>query len=812
MITFLSRNIESIHMAKHLRISLKTLFAVLLLFSFNSILNAQNDEIALIEKYKDYTDAPREVAYVHLNKSVYIKGEDIGFTAYVLNKKSKKLSKLTTNLYVVIEDAKNNILQSKLLKVENGIASNVINVDSKFSSGYYTLKAYTNWMRNFNENNHFVESIRIIDPKTEKYIEKKRVKNNIDAQFLPEGGHLLHNVLNKVGVIIKDTKGYGVEFAECEVLDKNGNLVTNFRTNQFGIGQFLLHAKIDNNYHIKINHLNNEYNFKLEEKIENIGVSLTLTQLNDKAYITLKTNSQSLDYLKNKPYKLAVHNGNQIQVIDINFNEELSITKVFLLADLPPGINIFTLFNENSQPITERLFFNYTGIKTLKSDQISAQKNKDSLSLKINFKAINATQFNNLSISILPEGTKSYNRHHNLISYNFLQPYVNSTIENAKYYFTDITIKKQLELDNLLLTQGWSSYDWNSIFNFNYNLAYAFEQGLTLKVNTNTKNREKSTQYVLHSTTSEQPYHVELLENDTSFMLENVFFSESDEIQFSQIKKNNNLLPANLYIQSFPNAITNITDFKPTLKPKFEYTIESSLKNPIIFKNTESTQQLDEVVIKAELNEQKTRVAELSKKVFGKIHVLSDLDRQRFQSLSHYINSKTNLIANESPEAGLVIKKRIPSTINSDDTVLIYLNDVALSNAFLLYRFPMFNVDYIEFNQAGTGEGMRGGSGVIKIYTDPKISYKKNKKTTKSFELPLTFSAKKTFYVPKYQYYQDDFYEGYGVVDWKPELKIDESGNVNFKIAQPELPITLFIEGIANDGSFIFEEKTIPEN
>ncbi len=65
---------------------------------------------------------------------------------------------------------------------------------------------------------------------------------------------------------------------------------------------------------------------------------------------------------------------------------------------------------------------------------------------------------------------------------------------------------------------------------------------------------------------------------------------------------------------------------------------------------------------------------------------------------------------------------------------------------------------------------------------------------------------------PKYKYYNDGFYKGYGTIDWKPKLVTDSNGNISIKIAQPEIPITLFIEGIANDGSFIFEEKTISLN
>jgi uncharacterized membrane protein len=41
----------------------------------------------------------QETVYTHLNKSTYIKGEEIGFTSYLFNKKTKKPTLFTSNLY-----------------------------------------------------------------------------------------------------------------------------------------------------------------------------------------------------------------------------------------------------------------------------------------------------------------------------------------------------------------------------------------------------------------------------------------------------------------------------------------------------------------------------------------------------------------------------------------------------------------------------------------------------------------------------------------------------------------------------------------
>ncbi|NNL83530.1 MAG: hypothetical protein HKP28_09065, partial [Winogradskyella sp.] len=54
---------------------------LILLFFFGLFANAQGEiENQLIDHYEDFSAAPRELVYVHLNKSTYVEGEMLGFT------------------------------------------------------------------------------------------------------------------------------------------------------------------------------------------------------------------------------------------------------------------------------------------------------------------------------------------------------------------------------------------------------------------------------------------------------------------------------------------------------------------------------------------------------------------------------------------------------------------------------------------------------------------------------------------------------------------------------------------------------------
>lgn len=795
-------------------------FIIFLLSTF--LISAQEDS-EILEYYEEYTDAAREVVYMHLNKSTYISGESIGFTAYVMDKKDKKPSLLTTNLYVSIEDENKNILKQKLIKVTDGVASNTFEVDSVFASGYYNIKAYTNWMLNFNEQNFYAESIRIINPENEAYVEETVIDNAIDAQLLPESGHLLNGVINNIGVVIKDNLGFGIPNAKGEVIDKNNEVLSSFETNQFGIGKFQLLADKENTYKVNIKKANKDFSIDLNQTIEEKGIIMSVKSLKSKIFVSLTTNTETLESVRNRRHTLMIHNGENYDIMDIYFTDETVVTKAIDYSNSASGVNILTLFNENDEPIAERLFFNYEGINVLTSNDISATRSRDSVTVKLNFKDIDPTINNSLSVSVLPNETESYNKHNNIVSYTFLQPYIKGTIEQAKYYFTDVSAKKQYELDNLLLTQGWSSYDWNQIFNDEYNQTHNFEQGIRLKANLPSnvaKGPEKN--YLMHAISDEEPRIFELKEGENSFIVENLFPVGQDQISMSKMTKVNGLIPAALYFQSFPNSIPTLTtDFK-VLKPKLDYKISESLTrgNKILENRTGEVQRLDEVVVKTRLDRKRQRIEKLSQGRYGKVDIVEEEDRLLFNTLGSYLNYKGYNV-NESG-GQFIITDRLsasggrPGFGEGEAKVLsptIYLDDMQLVDTAILSQYSLTNIDYIEINRQGLGEGLRGNNGSIRIYSNPAISGSyNNQDSVQQFKLPLVFSADKKYYAPKYRNTGDDFFKAYGVLDWKPECSVDENGDIVIKFSQPRIPVTLYIEGVANDGSFVFEEKTISLN
>lgn len=784
---------------------------------------AQNKKQAdLVSAYKEYTELPREVGYAHLNKTTYLKGEIMGFTVYVFDKTNKKPSETTTNVYCTISDENNRVVKSEMILAANGIANGSFQIDNYFTSGEYTFKAYTNWMRNFDEQNYYTQTVKIIDLENEDIQKTKIFTSKLDAQFLPEGGHFVADVKNSVGVIVKDSLGFGVSNVTGKVLDSKNNTLIDFKTNNLGIGKFTYLPNAIEMYKVVLDFNGTEQIFPLE-RAENQGIALTLNDLENRVALSLRTNESTLKQLKNKAYTLAIHNGNVLRTVHVNFGKSLEVTKMINYKDLTTGINIFTLFDENSNPILERMFFKYDGIKLHTAQNPQTVDLKDSLTIKIPINNIDPASINNFSVSVLPAETKSYNPTNNIISETYLQPYIKSYIENAAYYFTDITRSKKFELDNVLLTQGWSSYDWNTVFNHPPKELYEFENGISFIANVNNKPASK---YMMYASMNNELEIFDFDNGAKDFGAVGLYPMDTEKIRFSAIKKNDNIERPSLYFQFSPSVVPNLADTRDgaPLRENSNYLIGET--KPMFQSSWEKRERLDEVLVTT--NKTLTREDRLIVSPFGKVKVIDDQIRKSAIFLSDYIRMQgfkvyetmgQLVIINPRPVSfgqgsTTTIKGTLPGTSNTfinTKPVLVYFNDIKLANTDMLYKYTMDDVDYIFFDKSGASEGGVGAPGVIKIYTDPTISQSKmTRNVTQEIAVPLAFSTPKKFYTPEYSSYQGKFYKDYGVIGWFPRLTIQSDGNIEFKIPRQLIDsLSVSIEGTANDGSFISERKEI---
>jgi hypothetical protein len=811
-------------MKKHLQLVLT--FSILF-FSLH-FLNAQSLRENLQEDINDYRSIRKEVAYLHLNKSILLQGEQLGFSGYIVNKMDLTPSDSTANLYVQIRNSKDEIILEELKRVENGVTTGVINIDKEFLPGEYTITAFTNWMRNFEEQNYFSEKIKILATNLDNTSSSNEAPEVIDAQFLPESGHLLNGIMNNVGVIVKDAHGHGLSNAKIVIKNSGDQMIGNLSLNENGIGKFAFIPKLDESYNAEISYGGKNFPVDMALQIEEEGIILSANQRNDILDLLVQTVPHHLENLKNRTFVLLVQGRKTLEAHTFEFENRNIIPFQLDMVKLDPGVNIVTIFDENRRPVAERLFFNYIDLPVEDVRQAGVTSQNDSLRVDLSFEE---TATRTLSVSVLPKNTVSYNRHHNIISYNLLQPYLKGVVENADRYFEDVDERKKYDLDNLLLTQGWSSYDWGNIFRNGISLDHRFEKGFEIKAKINSgRLANNDLRFLVHATSNNPILFVDVPKNSDEFIIDGVFPAEGEKIAVSRLLKNDVLVPAKISAQTFPNQIP---DFLPNSNSMIQRTQVTEGKRGF-FTSTfaddflDGTEDLGEVMVTSIVDKVKERERNLNNNTFGSVSIITGRDIEIFLTLADYLRARNFTVtedqgsfsvssmyleaANSRPgrssESDIEEEPRVID--NPLGGILIYLDDMLMIDQSMFYRYPLSNIDYIEINKTGMGAGFMGNKGFIKIYSSftSKLGDYRKSERIQEIDIPLAYARRKVFYTPKYENNHDNFFQQYGVIDWKSNLYVENGEDLSFMIKKPEVDYMLIIEGLTTDGRLIHEVKT----
>ncbi len=106
---------------------------------FLSNINLNTDSLAL------------EKLYIQTDKPSYLAGDTLWFKGYLLQASLQNYSQKSGVLYLELVNDSNRLLQRIMVPVYKGMTTGYIPMDSDKPEGNYTLRAYTNWMRNFGE-------------------------------------------------------------------------------------------------------------------------------------------------------------------------------------------------------------------------------------------------------------------------------------------------------------------------------------------------------------------------------------------------------------------------------------------------------------------------------------------------------------------------------------------------------------------------------------------------------------------------------------------------------------------------------------
>jgi hypothetical protein len=412
----------------------------------------------------------QEKVYVHTDKSVYLPGEIIWFKIYSVDASFHQLLNLSKVVYVdVIDNGHNAVMQAKIA-MNYGTGSGSLYIPVSVSNGNYTLRAYTNWMKNFSPDYYFEKNLTIINPLKSPDAPAKEMTAVYDVQFFPEGGNLVAGLSSKVAFKVTAPNGNGLAVYRGAVIDQHNDTVARFQPLMFGIGSFTFTPAANNSYKaiIKTN--------------QGSKVIKELPMANNRGYVMqLKDNGASLEVTVNSnngdgEVFLFAHTR---QLVKAALSSPLNSGAATFSIDknkLGEGVSHITVFNSARQPVCERLYFKR--VKQLLQIDAAADQSQYATRKKVNINVATkglkgAAVSANLSLSVYRVDSLQQMDTDDIFNYLWLRSDLKGNIESAGYYFQNQNAGAEAAMDNLMLSQGWRRFQWNNIVN-NTSPAFGF--------------------------------------------------------------------------------------------------------------------------------------------------------------------------------------------------------------------------------------------------------------------------------------------------------------------------------------------------
>ncbi len=401
----------------------------------------------------------QEKLYVHTNKSFYLTGEILWFKLYNTDGSTNKLLDLSKVAYVELLDNKHiAVLQAKI-PMSQGTGTGSFYIPFSLSNGNYELRAYTHWMKNFDADYFFDKQITIINP-VKISPPAKPAPLAYDIQLFPEGGHLVKGLSSKVAFKVTGPDGKGVD-CDGVIIGQQNDTVARFKSFKFGIGSFAFTPSAQTGYKAII-------------QIGSTVISKDLPEISESGYVMQATDKGenwevAVQYTDSKPSTgvyLVAHNRNMIEMAEHATLDNGSAHFTISKNKLNEGLSYITLFDDQQRPICERLIFKRPARKLLINAEVDARTYDARKKVNLNIATYDQADKDlpaNLSVSVFRTDSLQKEDAFHIGGYLWLSADLKGHIESPDYYLETNNEETNQALDNLLLSQGWTQFDWSKI-------------------------------------------------------------------------------------------------------------------------------------------------------------------------------------------------------------------------------------------------------------------------------------------------------------------------------------------------------------
>lgn len=572
------------------RLNLGQILLCLLVFSAyaqESTLNPTQQHIS--EKLQRYFALDRETIHLHLNKNVYFNSERIWFKGYITEKKGRSTHP-TSNIYVSLLDNTGHHIATQLYFAEQGIFEGHLNIPDQLPSGTFYLRAYTNFMNNFSEDESAVYRVTLVNPADGSLGWQPKINyEELDVQFYPEGGVFLEGVTNTIAFRIADCTRLGLS-TEVELRDGKGAVLAKTTSDGLGYGRFDVFNAARDNYKLHFS-ANGTPHQKSLPAVQATGISLSVNNYihSDKALVKVKTNAATLAATPQMAYMLVVQQNEAASFAPIKLDKQnLEQTIVIPRSEISAGVNLVGVIAEKDFKIAAQRLIYDPFESSPKSLLNVVGRSRDS----IKFTGSTPLRSGSISISVLPGESVSNKPNKPIQAGLGFDNYLALPMPHLDDYLSDFNRKKHYELDTALMTQT-PKYDWNVMMQQEPVKKYESDFGLAIKGVINSDNSKKNIYKINLKSTALGFDEFTSLDEKNEFMFKNLLAVDSAKIFFIPKDKTGKILAHRVGSQILNNNKWLLKPFRPQAE---------TCNNPVVFESTLSFPKLERAIALDSIN------------------------------------------------------------------------------------------------------------------------------------------------------------------------------------------------------------------
>ncbi|WP_018614737.1 TonB-dependent receptor [Segetibacter koreensis] len=292
-------------------------------------------------------------------RNIYIAGEKIWFTTYIVDANSGKLDLTTKNLFADLVNERDSTIEQVVLDNKSLHTKGAFKLPASIPTGFYWIRCYT--ARNLERNGDgillhpvFILNKQLHDESSYEKQFKKRLEKNTTSgpniHFFAERLTALQGIISTGVIEIKDSYQNPLS-VKGELVNSKDSIITTFNTNSLGLAR-LTFVNAPGEPYTAVFHLNGQ-NIKYQLlDVDKKAIQLSVvnqTEKTVKAIVTLEdsvppnTQTTLLAVQRDSLYYAAVGTG--------NFGLTIPIDR------LPGGIARLLLFDENKNLVSERKIY-----------------------------------------------------------------------------------------------------------------------------------------------------------------------------------------------------------------------------------------------------------------------------------------------------------------------------------------------------------------------------------------------------------------------------------------------------------------------